>query len=86
MKNQEPAHASLQTSAESTSLPIPELPAWKAFVVQFSRDTGTVLGVMSGRVEHLSSGRRARFNTPEELLTILGKLIDEVCGTSVGRS
>ena len=62
--------------------PVPELPAWKAFVVQFSREAGTQAGIFSGRVEHLSSGRRARFNSAEELLTILRKLLDELGATA----
>jgi hypothetical protein len=57
------------------------LPAWKAFVVQFSRETGPCPGVFSGRVEHLSSGRRARFSSGEELLATLGKLLDELSVT-----
>ena len=84
MKNQAPADPNRETFSDSTpAQPIPELPAWKAFVVQFSRDTGTKPGVLSGRVEHLSSGRRARFNTSEELLTILRTLVGELCATSV---
>jgi hypothetical protein len=59
----------------------PALPAWKAFVVQFSRDTGDLSGPCSGRVEHLSSGRRAQFHSPEELLAILGRLLDELGAT-----
>jgi hypothetical protein len=58
--------------------PIPELPAWKAFVVQFTREAGTHAGIFAGRVEHLSSGRRARFGSAEELLTILTKLLDDL--------
>jgi hypothetical protein len=76
-----------QTYAENAPVhPIPELPAWKAFVVQFSRDTGTAPGSMSGRVEHLSSGRRARFNTAEELLAALRTLLDDVCERSIGQT
>lgn len=58
--------------------PIPELPAWKAFVVQFSREANAQAGVFSGRVEHLSSGRRARFCSTDELVAILGKLLDDL--------
>jgi hypothetical protein len=47
------------------------LPAWKAFVVQFSRESGAEADVFAGRVEHLSSGRRVRFVSRQELLTIL---------------
>lgn len=56
----------------------PELPAWKAFVVQFSRDTNPATDSFSGRVEHLSSGRRARFASKPELLAGLEKLLEEI--------
>ena len=62
----------------ATAAPQPELPAWKAFVVQFSRETGSESGSCSGRVEHLSSGRRARFASAEELLAVLLRLLDEL--------
>jgi hypothetical protein len=51
--------------------------------VQFSRETGPGPGVFSGRVEHLSSGQRVRFNSGEELLAILGKLLDELGAPNV---
>ena len=54
------------------------LPVYKAFVVQFSRETRPRAGAFSGRVEHISSGRRARFASTEELLAVLGKLLDEL--------
>jgi hypothetical protein len=73
------ARGKAQRPCESAaSTPVPELPAWKAFVVQFSREAGTPTRVFAGRVEHLSSGRRARFQTREELLAILTKLLNEV--------
>jgi hypothetical protein len=56
----------------------PALPAWKAFVVQFSREAEGAGRTFSGRVEHLSSGRRARFNSPEELVATLRRLLDEL--------
>jgi hypothetical protein len=46
--------------------------------VQFSREAGTQAGNFSGRVEHLTSGRRARFSSGEDLLAILEKLLDEL--------
>jgi hypothetical protein len=58
--------------------PLPELPAWKAFVVQFSRESGAHGEGFAGRVEHLSSGRRVRFASAQELLTSLEKLLAEV--------
>ena len=65
-------------SAVGSSGPGPELPAWKAFVVQFSRDAEAHAGVFSGRVEHLSSGRRARFASREDLLAILERELEEL--------
>ena len=53
------------------------LPAWKAFVVQFSRETERTSGC-SGRVQHLRSGRQARFESAAELLAALDKLLAEV--------
>ena len=58
----------------------PALPAWKAFVVQFSRETGG--SVFAGRIEHLSSGRRADFSSPEELVATLRRLLDELGRTA----
>jgi hypothetical protein len=55
----------------------PALPAWKAFVVQFTRESEGLAETFSGRVEHLSSGRRARFASPEELVATLRRLLDE---------
>ena len=60
----------------------PTLPAWKAFAVQFSYETSTRTGVFSGRVEHLNSGRRARFASRRELLATLERLLDEIEDTS----
>jgi hypothetical protein len=57
---------------------VPALPAWKAFVVQFTREAGGVSGVFAGRIEHLSSGRRVRFGSPDELVKILERLLDEL--------
>lgn len=56
----------------------PPLPAWKAFVVQFAAHAGMRGPRCAGRVEHLSSGRRLRFESKEELVEALGTLLDEV--------
>jgi hypothetical protein len=55
----------------------PELPTEKAFVLKLSRDTGHMLAPFAGRLEHLSTGRRARFATVEEFLAALIRLLDE---------
>ncbi len=57
----------------------PTLPPWKAFLVQFNRETSPRTRVFSGRVEHLNSGHRARFGSKEELFAVLAQLLDEVC-------
>jgi hypothetical protein len=41
----------------------PELPTGKAFVVQLSRESGPTLEPFAGRVEHLATGRRLRFES-----------------------
>ena len=51
---------------------------WKAFVVQFSRETNPRGRAFSGRVEHMSSGRRARFGSTRELVAVLRKLLGEL--------
>lgn len=56
----------------------PALPAWKAFVVQFAADAAVRGPCCSGRIEHLSSGRRVRFASKEELVEVLGRLLDEL--------
>jgi len=56
----------------------PALPAWKAFVVQFSRDTPGAGDAFSGRIEHMTSGRRVHFDSPEELVATLRGLLAEL--------
>ncbi|HKA54092.1 MAG TPA: hypothetical protein VKJ47_10570 [Candidatus Binatia bacterium] len=43
------------------------LPADRAFVVQFQGAVAGQAAPIAGRVEHLTSGRRARFHSWEEL-------------------
>ena len=57
---------------------MPTLPPWKAFVVQFSKDTHAGGTVFAGRVEHLNSGRRARFASPQDLLAALERLLGDL--------
>jgi hypothetical protein len=46
----------------------PALPYAKAFVVQFSAETDPRRGTVTGRMEHLQTGRRSRFASADELL------------------
>jgi hypothetical protein len=56
----------------------PSLPTNRAFVVQFrAQPTGAPSSYL-GRVEHLVSGRVARFHTLEELLTFMTRVLDDV--------
>src|SRR5262245_34151447 len=57
---------------------VPSLPAWKVFVGQFSRETSVRRGTFSGRVEHMTSGRRARFASTRELLAVLRTRLSEL--------
>src|SRR5215470_19643685 len=45
----------------------------RAFVVQFRAAPVGAAPAFDGRVEHITSGRAARFESPEELLAFLGK-------------
>lgn len=79
MKDRNPSQHSAQPSAPTApAQSLPELPAWKAFVVQFNRETQAQGSTFGGRIEHLSSGRRARFESAEDLLKALEKLLAEV--------
>jgi hypothetical protein len=51
-------------------------PAW-AFVVQFGRDTAVDTERMAGRVEHVVSGKAARFQSLDELVTFMTKVLRE---------
>ena len=47
-------------------------------MVQFSADTRAGGKVFAGRVEHLNSGRRARFASPKDLVAALEHLLDDL--------
>ena len=53
----------------------PELPTERAFVLQVSRETGPNLEPFSGRVEHLATGRRARFENFEDFRAAVIRLL-----------
>ena len=46
--------------------------------MQFSTETSPESDVFSGRVEHLNSGRRARFVSKKELLAVLERMLREI--------
>jgi hypothetical protein len=56
----------------------PELPTEKAFVLQLSRGTGPKLEPFAGRVEHLATGRRLRFENLAGFRAAVARLLTEV--------
>ena len=55
----------------------PSLPANRAFVVQLRADAKVEQGQWQGRVEHLVSFQAARFQSLEELLAFIVKVLSE---------
>ena len=55
----------------------PELPTGRVFVLHLSRYTGPALQPFTGRVEHLSTGRRVRFDSFEDFLAAVIRLLGE---------
>jgi hypothetical protein len=53
-----------------------------AFVVQFGRETAVDTGRMAGRVEHVVSGKVARFRSLEELVAFLTEVLRAVEATT----
>jgi hypothetical protein len=47
-----------------------------AFVVQLAADCDPAQGRYTGRVEHVVSGRHARFGSPGELFAFLARVLD----------
>lgn len=52
------------------------LPVEGAFVVQFSRETDANQNRFTGRVEHVVSGRSCHFQTLNECLGFIRKVLD----------
>jgi hypothetical protein len=66
----QPPPASVTPEAER-----PLSPA-RAFVVQFREEAGAAREGFAGRVEHMTSGRAARFHSPEELLAFFARVLN----------
>ena len=50
----------------------------QAFVVQFGRETAVDTGRMAGRVEHVVSGKVARFQSLDELVVFMTEVLRAV--------
>lgn len=53
----------------------PKLPSDRAFVVQLNADSDPARGVYFGQIEHVRSGRRARFHSAKELERFLAEVV-----------
>ena len=69
----EPSRAGHPVSCRADNKPT--LPYAKAFVVQFTAETDARLEHVTGRLEHLQTGRRARFTSMEDLLAGFVKML-----------
>lgn len=55
-----------------------------AFVLQFRTESVLEGKPLAGRIEHVTSGRIATFHSPEGLLEVLNRLVNEVRSTVHG--
>jgi hypothetical protein len=68
---------SRRTPPEASPPELPDLPTGKAFVLQLSRETSPALKPFTGRVEHLTTGRRLRFESLTAFQAALTRLLTE---------
>lgn len=54
-----------------------DLPSWRAFLVSLSSDSEPAEEVFHGRVEHVQTGRRAAFSSPDELQAFMALVLEE---------
>ena len=55
----------------------PSLPTDRAFIVQIHADAGTETEQLNGRVEHVVSGHATHFQSTEELLGFIVRMLSE---------
>ena len=56
----------------------PSLPTDQAFVVQFHTDIDAEKGLLKGRTEHLVSGQATHFESVEDLLAFITRVLRTV--------
>jgi len=66
----------------SDGRPRGSLPAERAFVVQLRADADFGSGAVAGRVEHMSSGAAALFDSFEQLIAWLRDIVDRTATQS----
>ena len=64
----------------------PSLSTSKAFVVQFRSNMNVQQGQFEGRVEHVASGEAIHFQSQEELLAFILRLLTDVPSEALGES
>jgi hypothetical protein len=69
------------TTREETDDPIGALPPEAAFVLQLQPTAGSARTAIAGRVEHIVSGRAARFGTSSELLAFIRRTVAGLAAT-----
>lgn len=72
------------SSAEQKSGVEAELGPHSAFVIQFHRGTELSGGTVSGRVEHVVSGRVARFQSLDELMAFVRRVLGTMGDSHAG--
>jgi hypothetical protein len=58
------------------------LPTENAFLVQLAEEVDPALGELAGRIEHLGSGLRARFDSSGELLALFARMLAQRRGAT----
>jgi len=64
----------------------PPLPTEMAFVVQFAADTEPRQGRFTGRVEHIVSGRATHFDSQDDLLGFIERVLSTLSAGPPGAS
>jgi hypothetical protein len=63
---------------DMSSRPLPQYSYDRAFVVQFAEGSGPGTEGFTGRAEHLGSGRRNFFGSPEALFEFMRSILADV--------
>ncbi len=63
----------------------PSLPADQAFVVRFRGGADPTSGDVSGKIEHVRSGRGIRFGSYGDMLDFIRRILAERAGTTEDR-
>jgi hypothetical protein len=56
------------------------LPPERAFVLQFRQDAGAAAEAFAGRIEHVTSGRHARFQSIDQAVAFIASVLRRQVG------